>query len=292
MTLLLANAETALFTKAHLLLGAKALATLAVGLLVARLGGRLVGRVASARADAQFTLIARRLTFYGLLGIAIASTLSVLGVDLSVLLGAAGILTVALGFASQTSASNIISGLFLLGERPFVVGDVIRVGDTTGEVVSVDMLSVKLRTFDNLFVRVPNESLLKSQLTNLSRYPIRRVDVQLGVAYKEDIERVRELLFALADRHPLCLDEPRPLFIFTGYGDSAILLQFSVWAARENFLEVVNGIKLEIKRAFDEAGIEIPFPHRSLYAGSATEPFPVRVVESAAPSPPETCGPA
>ena len=83
---------------------------------------------------------------------------------------AAGLLTVALGFAAQTSASNLISGLFLLGERPFVVGDVIRLASgITGEVVGIDLLSVKIRTFDNLLVRVPNETLLKSELTNLTR---------------------------------------------------------------------------------------------------------------------------
>jgi small-conductance mechanosensitive channel len=199
-----------------------------------------------------------------------------LGFDLSVLLGAAGILTVAIGFASQTSASNVISGLFLLGERPFAVGDVIRVGGTTGEVLSVDLLSVKLRTFDNLFVRIPNETMIKSEVTNLRRFAIRRVDLQVGVAYKEDLREVREVLLEVANRNPLCLEEPAPLIIFQGYGDSSINHQFSVWAKTENFLELRNSIPVEIKEAFDEHGIEIPFPHRTLYTGSETDPFPVR----------------
>ncbi len=73
--------------------------------------------------------------------------------------------------------------------------------------------------------------------------------------------------------------EPKPLFIFLGFSDSALNFQFSVWASQANFLEVRNRIQEEIKLAFDEAGIEIPFPHRTLYTGSATEPFPVKVVE-------------
>ena len=96
---------------------------------------------------------------------------------------------------------------------------------------------------------------------------------------KENTERVRGILLKVADRNPLCLDEPKPLFIYRGYGNSALEIQFSVWAKRENFLPLRNSIHEEIKFAFDENGIEIPFPHRTLYTGSVTEPFPIRVVE-------------
>jgi small-conductance mechanosensitive channel len=223
-------------------------------------------------------MIMRRVVFYTLLGIVIASTLHQLGFKLGVLLGAAGILTVAIGFAAQTSASNLISGLFVIAERAFEVGDIIRVDNTTGEVLSVDLLSVKIRTFDNLFVRIPNESIIKSQITNLTHFPIRRIDMQIGVAYKEDLEHVKKVLFEVADKNPLCLEEPGPLYIFQGYSDSALSMQFSVWVKIENFLLLKNSIHEQVKAAFDEAGIEIPFPHRTLYTGSVTDPFPVRVV--------------
>ena len=201
--------------------------------------------------------------------------------DLSVLLGAAGIVTVALGFASQTSASNLISGLFLIGERPFSVGDIIKVGDTTGEVLSIDLLSVKLRTYDNLYVRLPNESLIKSEVTTLTKFPIRRLDLLIGVAYKEDINKVRDVLTVVATNNPMCLEEPKPLFIFLGFGESSIDLQFSLWTKRENFIAFKTSVQIEIKQAFDQNGIEIPFPHRTLYTGSVTDPFPVRVVAAA-----------
>ncbi len=251
----------------------------ALGVVLAPLCSRLVTRFAEDRFSAHHSQLMRRLVFYGVLALFLASALRELGFSLGVLMGAAGVLTVAIGFASQTSASNLISGLFLIGERPFEVGDIIRVGTTTGEVLSIDALSVKLRTFDNLFVRIPNETLIKSEVTTLTRYPIRRLDLALGVAYKEDVDRVREVLLEVADRNRLCLDEPPPLFIFLGFGDSALNIQFSVWAARENFLPLRNSITAEIKAAFDAADIEIPFPHRSLYAGEATKPFPVTVVD-------------
>ncbi|MDO3377565.1 mechanosensitive ion channel family protein [Geoalkalibacter halelectricus] len=271
---------------AQILKGLRALLFLVVGFLLARFVSRLVQRVTTRRFSVHHAALFRRAAFYLILGLFLASALRELGFSLGVLLGAAGVLSVAIGFASQTSASNLISGLFLIGERPFSTGDMIRVGNTTGEVLSVDLLSVKLRTFDNLYVRIPNETLIKTEVTTLTRFPIRRFDLQVGVAYKEDIERVRKVLMEVADKNPLCLDEPKPLFIFNGFGDSSLNIQFSVWAKRENFLELRNSMQLSIKRAFDEAGIEIPFPHRTLYAGSVTEPFPVRVV-AAEPQPSE-----
>ena len=256
------------------------------GLLIARLASHGAARLLSTQTDAHQEILVRRVTFYTIVGLFVASALVELGFDLGILLGAAGILTVALGFASQTSASNVISGLFLLGEKPFVVGDIIRVGTTTGEVLSIDLLSVKLRTFDNLFVRLPNETMIKSEITNLQRFPIRRYDLQVGVAYKEDMRKIRAVLMDVADANPLCLEEPQPLILFQGFAESSLNFQFSVWAKRENYLELRHTIPTEVKEAFDAAGIEIPFPHRTLYSGSETEPFPVRMVADGDAPPP------
>ncbi len=257
----------------------RALVLLAVGILLAMMASRFIQRMGAKRLSVHHSQLIRRIVFYSLIGLFFASALRELGFSLAVLMGAAGVLTVAIGFASQTSASNLISGLFLIGERPFEVGDIIRIGSTTGEVLSIDALSVKLRTFDNLFVRIPNETLIKSEVITLTRFPIRRLDLKLGVAYKEDIERTEEVLREVAEKNPLCLDDPAPLFIFEAFGESALEIQFSVWASRENFLALRNSIMAEIKAAFDTAGIEIPFPHRSLYTGEATKPFPIRLVQ-------------
>lgn len=257
----------------------RALLVLLGGFALAKITSTMVKRIVQNRFSRQETMLVQRLVFYALLALVIAATLNQFGFKLGVLLGAAGILTVAVGFASQTSASNLISGIFLIAERAFVVGDIITVEDVTGEVLSIDLLSVKLRTFDNLFVRVPNESIIKSRVTNLTRFPIRRLDIMIGVAYKEDISKVRAVLFGVADRNLLCLDSPKPLFIFLNYGDSALELQFSVWTMKENYITLKNSIQEEIKTAFDDAGIEIPFPHRTLYAGSQTDPFPVTIID-------------
>lgn len=268
-----------LFTTERLTSVLRALVLLIGGWIAARSLSAASVRVLRDRTTMQSSMLIRRAVFYPLMILAIMGALNQFGFNLGVLMGAAGLLTVAIGFASQTSASNLISGLFLISERPFVVGDVIQVDGTTGEVLSIDLLSVKLRTFDNLYVRVPNETIIKTQVTNNSHFPIRRYDMKIGVAYKENLERVRGILFDVAYDNPLVLVEPEPLFIFLGFGDSSLDMQFSIWGSRQNWLEMRNQMHLEVKAAFDIAGVEIPFPHRTLYTGSECTPFPVRGVD-------------
>jgi len=256
---------------------ARALFVVAIGWLVARLAGRAVMRISEEHVSLHYKSLIRQGVVYAIYVIFLIMAIRQLGFDLTILLGAAGILTVAIGFASQTSASNLIAGIFLIAERAFSVGDIIKVGDLTGEVLSVDLLSVKLRTFDNLFIRIPNENLMKSTVTTMSRFPIRRYDMQIGIAYKEDIRKARDVLLKVARDFHLCLDEPAPLIIMQGFGDSSINLQFSVWADRKKFLDLRNGMHERVKEAFDNEGIEIPFPHRTLYTGSSMQPLPVHI---------------
>ena len=257
-----------LITPERLVSMARAALFLLVGFVLAKLAARALERVLRRTLEPTQAFLARRIVYYVLLALVVASVLMEMGFDLSVLLGAAGILTVALGFASQTSASNLISGLFLVVERPFAIGDTIRIGNHTGEVLAIDLLSTKLRTFDNLFVRVPNESVMKGEVINFTRFPIRRLDMQIQVAYKEDQQRVREVLVRLVDEDPRCLEEPRPQVFFQDFADSGINLQLSVWALQANFFEVKNTLPDAILEAFQEAGIEIPFPHRRVILDS------------------------
>lgn len=256
----------------------RVLVLLVVGIPLIYWVSRWVGRAVSKKYAAHQGMLAGKMIYYTGLTIIVISVLKELGFSLTHLLGAAGIVGIALGFASQTSVSNIISGLFLVTEKPFSVGDIITVGDTTGVVLSIDTLSVKIRKFDNKYVRIPNENIIKSEVTNITRFPIRRVDLNIGVAYKEDIGKVRDVLIEVAHKNPLCLEEPEPLVIFTGYGNSSIDMLFAVWAVKENWLAVKNSLMEEVKKAFEENGIEIPFPHLSLYTGAVTQPFPIQII--------------
>ncbi len=250
--------------------------TLILGIGAAHLFRTAMGRLLDRRSSVQSAMLGRRVAYYLVLALAFASALRELGLDLGVLLGAAGVLTVAVGFAAQTSAANLISGLFLVSEGPFVVGEVIEVAGTTGEVLSIDLLSVKLRTFANLYVRVPNETMVKAQITNLSRHPIRRYDLLVSVAYDAKIAKVREVLMDVARKNPLALREPSPIMIFQSFGESAVKLQFSVWTARDNYIDLANGLAEGIKEAFEQERIEIPYPHRVIVNKTPAAPASAR----------------
>ncbi|NQU43422.1 mechanosensitive ion channel family protein [bacterium] len=251
---------------------------LGVGLPAVLFAARMTRRLTEKRYSPQVSALLQKGVFYAGLILILVSILADFNFKLGTFLGAAGIFGVAIGFASQTSLSNIISGIFLISEKPFVIGDLISVGSSTGVVISVDLLSVKLRTLDNRMVRIPNENLVKTEIVNVTRFPIRRMDIDVGVAYKEDVSKVREVLLDIARKNPLVLDEPEPLILFKSFGDSALEFLFGVWFSSTDFLKVKHSIMQEIKERFDQEGIEIPFPHRTIYTGAVTDPFPVRVV--------------
>lgn len=257
---------------------------LGLGLLLATVASRSAGRFMAKRASRHHTVMFKRLVFYVITIVFAVAALRDAGFSLDVVLGAAGILSVAIGFASQTSASNMISGLFLLVEKPFEIEDVIEADSTVGEVVSIDILSVKLRTPDNLYVRIPNETLIKTRVVNRSRFPIRRLDLVVGIAYAEDVERVEKLLLALAEKHSTCLKEPRPFVLVTGFGQSSVDVQFSFWVPKEKLLASRSSMMIAVKKMLDREKIEIPFPHTSIYAGSHSEPFRVELIAPQSPS--------
>ncbi len=258
-----------------------------IGFPLLFVGSRLAARVARRNFTEHHAFIVSKLVFYIGCILILVTILLNLNFNLTAILGTAGIATVAISFAAQTSLSNLISGLFLLAEKPFGVGDMILVNGTRGLVLSIDLLSVKLRTLDNLYVRVPNETIIKSDVTTITRFPIRRMDLDVAVAYKENLRRVLEILKEIAEQNVYSLDEPAPLILVKEFGSSSINILLGVWFEKANFLLLKNAIVLDIKERFEREGIEIPFPHVTVYTGSATTPFPVRVGEKGSSSDPE-----
>lgn len=223
-------------------------------------------------------LVIRTILYTGYTGLVLI-VVREMNYDLTALFGAAGVVGIVIGVASQTSIGNIISGLFLVSEKSFELGDVVRVGDKTGTVYSIDLLSIKVKTFDNLLIRIPNQTVISTELVNITKFPIRRLDFQLGVAYKEDLKKVRTVLENVVRNNPLCLEEPEPVIIFQAFGASSIDIILGVWFEKANYLKVKNSVFLEIKEEFDREGIEIPFPHVSVYAGEASNPITVKLYE-------------
>lgn len=253
---------SSIITGRHIASLLTALVILSVGFFIARRARSAVSRMKNL--DTQKRMLFEKFVHLGLVFLSCTLALDALGFDLKVLLGAAGVLTVAIGFAAQTSASNLISGLFLMIERPFVVGDSIAVGDLRGEVMAVDLLSTKIRTFTNMMVRVPNETLVKSSITNLSYFPIRRVDLEVGVDYASNLDTVEKVIREALAGHPSVLRNPEPSVQMRGFGPSSIDFDVQVWTETGNVATVKPELYRALNRAFQQNKINIPFPTRTI----------------------------
>jgi small-conductance mechanosensitive channel len=257
-----------IFNPETMLIALRVLAIVVIGFFTLKLLVYFVQKAVNRRFTPQSAMITRKAIFYIGVFIILIAVLKQLGLKLAGILGAAGVAGIAIGFASQTSVSNLISGIFLISEKPFSVGDIIKVDSTSGIILSIDLLSVKIRTFDNQFVRIPNEQLIKSQVTNMTRFPIRRLDISITVSYREDISKVKSLLLEIAENNPYCLDNPEPFFLIQDFASSGINLLFGVWYVKADYTALNNSIKQEIKVGFEREGIVIPYKHVTLGAES------------------------
>lgn len=244
-----------------------ALGIMLLGLILAKKISAVAERAMSKRYSRHQALLTRRLLFYGLLTLFAVSALQQLGFKMTALLGAAGVFTVALSFASQTAASNLVSGIFLIFERPFKVGDLIQVKGMSGTVESIDLLSTKINAPDNMLIRIPNEVLMKSEITNLSCNKTRRVPIKIGVSYNTNIEHAKSVLFSLATANKAVLESPEPQVVLDNFADSAIEMKLMVWTKTPQAAKVRNQLQEAIKQQFDQEGIEMPFPHVTISKG-------------------------
>lgn len=181
------------------------------------------------------------------------------GLKLSAIWGAAGIAGIAIGFAAQTSVSNVISGLFVLTEGSLKVGDTIIVNGVTGVVDVISLLSVKIHTFDNQMVRIPNSAIINSNLTNNSYHKKQRLTLSVSVSYDADMKIALETLEKAPPLCPTILKDPAPAVWFDGFGESGINMTIAVWFEPENFLQTKNDLFVAVKQVLDDAKIAIPF---------------------------------
>lgn len=242
-----------------------ALSLFLVGYFIAKRMSILVERSMSKRFSRHQTMLVRRSVFYGIFTVFFVTCLQHVGFKLSVLLGAAGVFTVAISFASQTAASNLISGIFLLFEHPFKVGDTVEVKGIQGIVDSIDLLSTKLKTADNKLVRIPNEAMIKSEITNLSYFTTRRIDLIISVAYDCNITQVKAMLLEIAEHCGKVLKDPAANVTINNFANAAVELKFMVWVNTAEISATRNILQETIKQRFDQEGIESPQPQVTVH---------------------------
>ncbi len=189
------------------------------------------------------------------------------GIDLSALTILAGALGVGIGFGLQNITNNFVSGIIILFERPIKVGDRIEVGDVFGDVVNISMRSTTVITNDNIAIIVPNSDFISSKVINWSYNDKNvRFNIPVGVAYKEDPEKVKKILLEIAKDTKGILNMPEPEVLFSEMADSSINFILRVWTDKYiNKPAVLKSILyFEIFKRFKDAGIEIPFPQRDI----------------------------
>ena len=254
---------------------AVALVVTVVAVLLSRTAARLVrGLLRRLHVNPAGSNLFSRVVQLGTVMAGLLIALSILQLDKAVtsLLAGVGILGLALGFAFQDLASNFVSGvaLSLNARYPFRVGDLIDTNGVLGVAEQTFLRNTIIRTLDGNAVVMPNKKVFEEQLTNYTAEPYRRVPLSCGVSYGEDLRKVKELVLATIQGMECVLSEKPVEFFWTGFGESSIDFEVRFWIAfhrQPEFLEARSEAIMRIKAAFDEHGVVIPFPIRTLDFG-------------------------
>ncbi|RWZ60548.1 mechanosensitive ion channel [Halobacillus fulvus] len=220
----------------------------------------------------QFTF--ERIIHYVIMVAAVLISLTTVGIDLSALAVFAGVLGVGIGFGMQNIASNFISGLILLFERPIKVGHRVLIDDVIGDVEKISMRATVVRTIENEHMIIPNSYFLEEKVINRSfSDPRLRLTIPIGVAYGSDVQHVREILLQIAEdaheENAYVLLSPKPFVYFKGFGDSSLDFELFVWISQpEEFIRIKSDLNFQIYEALNRNNIEIPFPQRDLHIKS------------------------
>ena len=227
--------------------------------VVFKLISRGIKRIPEAKMQTHYRNIVSKMVSYLFYFLVAMYILSLFGVKLSAIWGAAGIAGVAIGFAAQTSVSNLISGIFVLGEKTMKVGDFIIVGGISGTVDEIGLLSVKIHNLDGQMIRIPNSTIINSNFQNNSFFNTRRFTFEVSVAYEADHEKALEVLSKIPETCSTVLKDPAPKVWYDGLEESGLSLKLAVWIKPSDLAQTKNDIYIKIVKAFQESGLEIPY---------------------------------
>jgi len=209
-----------------------------------------------------------KIIYFGIIVIAFLVFTSSQGIDFSGLLVAGGIFAVVIGFATQSVVSNLISGVFLMIEKPAKHGDTIQIPDMTisGTLLDIGTFSSRIRKFDGTIIRIPNEKFFTSNIRSFTASKVRRAEAMVGIAYGDDVETaISAIKNEIRLTMPYVLRIPEPEFRVEELGDSSVNIQVLVWHPRDDWSQAQPILLTVVKRALDKAGIEIPFPQRVIW---------------------------
>jgi small-conductance mechanosensitive channel len=255
------------------------IAIIVAGFAIARFARIVSTRYIGSRLPPDTRRTLGKTLYYAIIAIALMSALGVSGIDLSGVFLAGGIAGIVIGFATQSLFSNLISGIFLQMDKPMQIGDPVlitgKLPDVAGVVVEITTLSSRLRMFDGTYVRLPNADVFLSEIRNFSSAAARRVELAVGVAYKEDIAKVIGIIQKSLKETPLVLVEPAPDVYVDSLDESAVKINVWCWAPYSVWFDIRKQLAEQLKRELDSNKIEMPFPQRVVYladSGSGRRP--------------------
>lgn len=219
--------------------------------------------------DRTLAPVAGSLAKYLVILLALMAILDRFGVDTSSLIALLGAAGLAIALSLKDTLQHIASGLILLFLRPFRIGEYIEADDVAGTVEVVDLFTSTLRTADGICVTVPNGKLWGPAIRNYSRNATRRFDIEVGIAYRDDIAGARTLLLAMLKEDPRVQGEPEPMVFVSALGDSAVVLNVRGWTRIEDFWQTRWDLTQRAKERVEAAGYSIPFPQQDLHLVSA-----------------------
>jgi len=244
---------------------ARALLFVLASLAIAIVLRRRIFDFMSKRVSRDIASMASKAAAYSVFLMGVLAGLAELGVDISVFLLAGGIAGIILGIASQTVASNFLAGLFLYLERPFKEGDPVSIDGVGGIIYDISIMSSRIRRWDGVVVRIPNESVFRSRIEVYNRSLARRVEYRIPIAYWSDAAKAQRVAIEALEREPLVLAEPGPEAFIDSLGDRGPELIVRFWAPSSVwFTAKMRGLQA-VKEALEREGIEIPVPARKVF---------------------------
>lgn len=191
--------------------------------------------------------------------------LGILGIPMSTVVAVLGAAGAAIALALRDSLANVAGGFMIIITKPFSKDDLIDVGEVSGKVEKIDLFLTTLKTYDNKTITIPNGLINTSILINHSRESKRRVDCTFSISYKNDIGKAKEILSAVCEACPQIIREPQPLIGVANHGDSAIIIDVKAWCETDDYWDVKYFLEENVKVAFDEHDIEIPYPQMDVF---------------------------
>ena len=233
--------------------------------------GKVLQRVD--RIDATLSSFVTNLVRYAILILVIIAVLAQFGVQTTSIIAVLGAAGLAVGLALQGTLSNIAAGVLLLFLRPFKVDEYIDAGGIAGTVRDVGLFTTEFQTFDGIFMMVPNSQLASAAIKNYSRLPTRRLDLQVGISYTDNMNKAMRVLNEILENDERILDDPSHEVMVKELGDSSVNINLRCWTNRQNYWSLLFDLTKQSKQQLDKHGISIPFPQRDVHLYHEDKPL-------------------